>query len=80
MDKESLINRLENWKFIDAYKQSNVIALTIRQWEAIKCLADLYGNCGLFEGGMGESIGSTVELLCNEIGEDYDRDKNTEDN
>lgn len=64
---EDLINKLENWKFEDAYKLSKNLSLTSTQHGLIRCLATSYSNCGWFEGEAGKLIGSVVTILCRNL-------------
>lgn len=65
--KEQLVNRLENWKFYDAYAIAKQVPFNAEH-EVVKdiigSLSRLYGNCGWFEGEVGCLIGRIVYLSC----------------
>lgn len=59
---EDCKNRLYNWKFRSAFNDLNSDATSYER-DSVQALNDCFGNCGWFEGNIGELVGSVVALL-----------------
>ena len=70
---EELINRLENWKFSQAYVIAKSKSLTSIEHQTISTLATLFQDCGWMDGEFAELLRCIVELLCQSIRRRNDR-------
>lgn len=59
-----VINRIQNWKFQSALKMMEPEA---EEYQIVKALAEMFGDCGIFDGKMGLIVTIVVSyLICEE--------------